>query len=92
MPQLSEEALHDLVLICKLLGDETRMRILLYLSQKPEMHVRAFCDLLGQSQPAVSHHLSMLREAGWIDLRREGKHNYYYVLPERVHVLLDLVF
>lgn len=57
----------DLVKLCKLLSDETRLKILYYLTQKDELHVRALCELLGESQPAVSHHLALLRVAGLID-------------------------
>jgi ArsR family transcriptional regulator, arsenate/arsenite/antimonite-responsive transcriptional repressor len=82
----------DLVRVFKLLADETRLRILLYLVQRDELHVRALCELLGHSQPAVSHHLALLRMAGLISARREGKHNYYHVLPARVKQLLDVLF
>lgn len=76
----------------KLLADETRLRILFYLLQRQELHVRALCDLLGQSQPAVSHHLALLRAADLIELRRAGKHNYYRVRQERFESLLDAMF
>jgi ArsR family transcriptional regulator len=82
----------DLVRVFKLLADETRLRILFYLMQRDELHVRALCELLGHSQPAVSHHLALLRIAGLISARREGKHNYYHVLPERMKQLLDVLF
>ncbi len=68
------------------------MRILLFLTRTPELHVRALCDLLDQSQPAVSHHLALLRNAQLIELRREGKHNYYHLVPERFQQVLDLLF
>jgi ArsR family transcriptional regulator len=92
MPKLTNDAILSLVDICKLLADETRMRILFALTQQGEIHVRALCDMLGQSQPAVSHHLGLLRSAGLIDLRREGKCNYYHALTDPVHELLDVVF
>ncbi|MBI2827475.1 MAG: metalloregulator ArsR/SmtB family transcription factor [Planctomycetia bacterium] len=91
-PHVPDGVVKDLVKVFKLLSDETRLRILLYLTQRQELHVRALCDLLEQSQPAVSHHLALLRVAGLIDSRREGKHNYYRVLPERFENLLDTVF
>jgi ArsR family transcriptional regulator len=56
------------------------------------LNVRALCDLLQLSQPAVSHHLALLRVDGLIDCRRDGKHNYYRVLPERFASVLSLMF
>jgi hypothetical protein len=60
MPPVSEEAVRELSQVFKLLSDETRLRILLYLAQNEELHVTDLCNRLGQSQPAVSHHLSLL--------------------------------
>src|SRR6187200_709699 len=82
----------DLVTIFKLLADETRLRILHYLTQKPEMNVCTFVGLLGQTQPAVSHHLALLREAGLIECRRDGKHNFYRLVPRRCQAFLDTAF
>jgi ArsR family transcriptional regulator len=92
MPELAETTVKELVSIFKLLSDETRLRILFYLTQRDELHVRALCSLLGQSQPAVSHHLALLRVAGLIEPRRSGKHNFYRILPQRFQDLLDTLF
>ena len=92
MPELAEATVKEFVSIFKLLSDETRLRILFYLTQRDELHVRALCSLLGQSQPAVSHHLALLRVAGLIEPRRSGKHNYYRILPQRFQDLLDTLF
>lgn len=82
----------DLVQMFKLLGDETRVKVLHYLMQQEELNVRTLCKLLGQSQPAVSHHLALLREDGIIACRRDGKHNYYHIVPKRFQAYLDLIF
>jgi ArsR family transcriptional regulator len=92
MPELAESTVNDFVGIFKLLSDETRLRILFYLTQRDELHVRALCTLLGQSQPAVSHHLALLRTARLIEPRRSGKHNFYRLLPQRFQELLDTLF
>ena len=91
-PAVNDDTVRDLVKVFKLLSDETRLRILLYLTRRNELHVRALCDILGQSQPAVSHHLALLRVAELIESRREGKHNFYRILPQRFEQLLDTVF
>jgi ArsR family transcriptional regulator len=87
----SKSALTELCNLFKLLADDTRLRILSLLVQTKEHHVRALCEQLGQSQPAVSHHLALLRTAGFIECRREGKHNFYRLAPERFENLLDSV-
>ena len=91
-PEVSDDTVKDLVRIFKLLSDETRLRILLYLMRRKELHVRALCEILGQSQPAVSHHLAVLRVAELIEPRREGKHNFYRILPARFEQVLDTLF
>ena len=92
IPELAEATVTDVVAIFKLLADETRLRILFYLTQRDELHVRALCTLLGQSQPAVSHHLALLRDAGIIEPRRSGKHNFYRLMPQKFQELLDTLF
>ncbi|MFO0882671.1 MAG: metalloregulator ArsR/SmtB family transcription factor [Pirellulales bacterium] len=88
---LDDQTTHDLVQLFKLLADETRVRILHYLLQSEEINVRSLCQLLEQSQPAVSHHLALLRQAGLIQCRREGKHNFYHLVPNRFSGYADLI-
>ncbi len=88
-PELSNELEKELVQVFKLLSDETRLRILVYLTREGELHVTALCDRLGQSQPAVSHHLALLRVAGLIKARRDGKHNFYSVRQSRFRQLME---
>jgi ArsR family transcriptional regulator len=90
--KLPDAGLDELVALFKLLADDTRLRILYFLTQQPEMHVRALCNLLGQSQPAVSHHLALLKEARLLARRREGKHNYYSLSTGRMTALIDEFF
>lgn len=89
---LGEETAKDLVQLFKLLADETRLRVLYYLMQQDELNVRTLCKLLRQSQPAVSHHLALLRVAGIIECRRDGKHNFYHLVPKRCRAYLDTIF
>jgi ArsR family transcriptional regulator len=86
---IPDEVVRDLSQIFKLLADETRLRLLLSLSQTGELNVGDMCGRLEQSQPAVSHHLALLRVAGMIESRREGKHNYYSLRPEFIGSMLE---
>ena len=63
-------------MLLKHVSDPTRLQVILTLAEG-ERHVGALCDQLGQSQPAVSHHLALLRHGGIIIPRRQGKNNFY---------------
>ncbi len=90
-PVLPDGVAKELVRWFKLLADETRLRILFFLLEKHELNVRTLCDLLELSQPAVSHHLALLRVDGLIECRRDGKHNFYRILPDRFGELLGMM-
>ncbi len=92
MPPVSEQAVRDLAQVFKLLSDETRLRILLYLAQAGELHVTDLCSKLEQSQPAVSHHLALLRVSSLIESRREGKHNFYSVRTDTFGEMIVSLF
>ncbi len=70
------------------LADPTRLRLLSLIAAAGE--ACAACDLvepLGVSQPTVSHHLKVLREAGLVESRRDGRWVYYRPVPERLSIL-----
>jgi len=88
LPRISDELERSLIQIFKLLADETRLKILLSLAREGELHVSALCERLGQSQPAVSHHLALLRSAGLLESRRDGKHNFYALQDGRFRTIV----
>ena len=67
----------------KALADPTRLAIVNCLAQADEVCV---CDLtrVGVSQPTVSHHLRVLREAGLVEVSRRGTWAYYRIRPEAI--------
>ena len=78
--------------VFKSLADQHRVKIMYLLSKHPELHVTAISEELGHSQPAVSHHLTQLRNAGLIEFRRSGKHNFYFLDKDGIADLLGTVF
>lgn len=66
--------------IFKALGDPIRMRIARMLAENGEMCVCKIIPELGMSQPAVSHHLSVLKNAGLVRPRREGLWIHYSLI------------
>ncbi|MCA9178003.1 MAG: winged helix-turn-helix transcriptional regulator [Planctomycetales bacterium] len=76
---LTEGQCASAVGLLKLFADETRIRIIALLLETGESNVQSLCQRLGQTQPAVSHHLALLKGANVIKMRRSGKHNFYRV-------------
>ena len=71
----------ELEIIFKALGDKTRLEILNLLKNK-ELCVCDILDAFSHSQPAISHHLKILRQAGLVKDKRDGKWIYYSLNPE----------
>jgi ArsR family transcriptional regulator len=89
---VSPRTVADLTAVFKQLADESRLKILLALGDAGEMHVSALCRLLGQTQPAVSHHLTLLRLAGLVTFHRRGKQNFYRVDCAAMGELVETFF
>jgi DNA-binding transcriptional ArsR family regulator len=68
------------------LSDPTRVRIVGLLAHM-ELCVGDLCLVLGMSQPAVSHHLRLLRTLRIVEARKEGKHVFYSLLDDHIHQL-----
>lgn len=71
----------------KALADPTRVAIVNRLAGAGEVCVCAFVGELELSQPTVSHHLRILREAGLVAVTRRGTWAYYRLVPEAVEAL-----
>jgi ArsR family transcriptional regulator len=80
----------ELAAAFKVLADPIRLRLLsLIAASGGEM---CGCDLVepvGRSQPTVSHHLSILTEAGLLEREQRGKWAWFKVVPDRLTILRD---
>ena len=65
-------------------ADPTRLAILRQLSESPEVCACDFTACCDVSQPTVSHHLKVLRDAGWIEGERRGTWIFYSLRPQAV--------
>lgn len=73
------------VLFAKAIADETRQKIMSecccgWLS------VNEIVEKVGFSQPTISHHLAILRDAGLVNIREEGKQTFYSLNQENIAV------
>ncbi len=73
----------DPILFAKAISDETRQKIM-KLVCCASLSVGEIVEKLDVSQPTVSHHLAVLREASLVTAREEGKQTYYSLNQERV--------
>ncbi|MCQ8193072.1 ArsR/SmtB family transcription factor [Streptomyces rugosispiralis] len=83
----------ELAKVFKALGDPIRLRLLSMIASRAGGEV-CVCDLtpaFDLSQPTVSHHLKLLRQAGLIDRERRGTWVYYRLLPEMTDRLAGLL-
>lgn len=71
------------------LADPTRRAIFERLARDGEQTVRALTDRAGVSQPAVSKHLGVLKHAGLVRDRRDGRQTHYSAQPQALAPLID---
>ncbi|MEK0314991.1 ArsR/SmtB family transcription factor [Cohnella sp. 56] len=64
--------------LLEVLTDENRQAIIMLLAQnKPGLNVNAIAGHIDLSRPAVSHHLKVLKQSGYISSEKKGVENYY---------------
>jgi len=83
-PDVSVDRAADLAKVGKALGDPTRVRIVDALRKAAPEAVCA-CELtplFDMSQPAISKHLKVLREAGVVSVDRRGLWSYYFIADD----------
>lgn len=90
---LAEDHAAELAAVFKALGDPVRLRLLSLIASRAGGEV-CVCELttgFELSQPTISHHLKLLRQAGLIDCQRRGTWVYYWLLPETTDKLAALL-
>lgn len=88
---LTAVAAEEIALKFKALADPVRLRLFSAVASHSGGEA-CVCDVsegLEVSQPTISHHLKVLREAGLLTAQRRGSWVYYAVVPQALHVLSD---
>ncbi|AXK88496.1 ArsR/SmtB family transcription factor [Streptomyces sp. NPDC014724] len=91
---LSEPHAVELASVFKALSDPVRLRLLSAIASR-ESQEACVCDLsagIELTQPTISHHLKVLREAGLLDSERRASWVYYRVVPEALQRLSEVLF
>jgi ArsR family transcriptional regulator len=89
-PDLERAQAERTAKVAKALGDPIRMQLVDVLKKHAgKVCVCELVPLFGRSQPTVSHHLKVLREAGIVGTERRGLWAYYYVNSEALEELSE---
>jgi ArsR family transcriptional regulator len=87
-PDVERQQAERMAAIAKALGDPIRLQLVDVLRRHAgKVCVCELVPLFELSQPTVSHHLKVLREAGIVDSERQGLWAFYYVEPEALDEL-----
>lgn len=84
-----KEELERLSEVFKLLGDLTRTQIL-WVLDKNEMCVCDIANVLNMTKSSISHQLAILRSAGIVNFRRDGREIYYSLDDEHITKLYEI--
>ena len=85
---LRESNLYILTEFFKMLGNPTRIRILLLLMEQ-DANVSVLAEQLGMTQSAVSHQLNLLKSNKLVKRRRDGKMIFYAIVDEHVQMIIE---
>jgi len=87
-PDVEREHAERMATIAKALADPARLQLVDVLRKHAgKVCVCELVPLFDLSQPTVSHHLKVLREAGLVESERRGLWAYYYVIPDSLEEL-----
>jgi ArsR family transcriptional regulator, arsenate/arsenite/antimonite-responsive transcriptional repressor len=86
-PVMEPWAAVSLATAFKALADSTRVAIVNRLAAAPEVCVCDLTAVFALSQPTISHHLRILRDAGLVESERRGTWAYYRLVPEAIDAL-----
>jgi ArsR family transcriptional regulator, arsenate/arsenite/antimonite-responsive transcriptional repressor len=87
-PDVERDHAARMAAIAKALGDPVRLQLVDVLRKHAgKVCVCELVPLFDLSQPTVSHHLKVLRQAGIVESEREGLWAYYYVIPDALKEL-----
>ena len=81
MAEMAKRSIDPDIQLLAALADPTRMEIMRELAGSAEVCACDFTDCCGVSQPTVSHHLRVLRDAGAVTSERRGNWVFYKIAP-----------
>ena len=90
-PRALEAAIENTARMLKCLGHPVRLQVLQLLQAEGELTVTQVYEALGIEQAVASQHLSLMRDKGILQRRREGVHVYYAIDDMRATKVLECI-
>ena len=87
-----KNAIGDMCDFFKILGDPTRLKILLVIENNTTMCVNDIASKLEMTKSAVSHQLALLRQARLISSKKDGKEVFYSLQDDHIKTVVETAF
>lgn len=78
--------------VLKAVAHPLRIKIIQMLSENKELNVSTIYKNLNAEQSLISHHLINMRDKGILDIRRNGKNIYYFLVDTSVSEIIDCIY
>ncbi|MGC3977637.1 MAG: metalloregulator ArsR/SmtB family transcription factor [Paludibacteraceae bacterium] len=85
------KTMEDAAYTLRAISNGIRLRVISTLAHKEEMSVTQLVDELCCEQSLLSHHLTDMRAKGVLNLRREGKNNFYSLKNKQIVQIIDCI-
>jgi ArsR family transcriptional regulator len=79
----------QLIEVLSVLSESVRFKILSLISSKGELTAKDILSEFDFTQPTLSHHMSCLKEAGLVNVKRRGRFAYYSVNKDTIDLVLS---
>ncbi len=86
-----EKKIDKAAYILKAVAHPLRIKIIQMLNENKELNVSAIYRNLNAEQSLISHHLINMRDKGILDIRRNGKNIYYFLVDTAVAEIIDCI-
>ncbi|WP_420151444.1 ArsR/SmtB family transcription factor [Spirosoma sp.] len=78
--------------VLKAVAHPLRIKIIQMLNENKELNVSTIYKNLNAEQSLISHHLINMRDKGILDIRRNGKNIYYYLVDSAVSEVIECIY
>lgn len=87
-----EKRIDKAAYVLKAIAHPLRIKIIQMLNENKELNVSTIYKNLNAEQSLISHHLINMRDKGILDIRRNGKNIYYFLVDSAVSEIIECIY